>query len=153
MIAVHKYLTEDLVNEHLSANANHRRQVLSEKLDTISQKIQSTHPSIRPRVNTPSSLSQAHSTQRPPLGPRPPTTAQKPPVMGPKPIPGQRLPLGSKPLPMEKSSVPAEEEQEMYEVPVIDDTPGEPEAETYLDFEPSTSHDNDEPQVCWMSWI
>ena len=151
MIAVHKYLTEDLVNEHLSANANLRRQALSETMGTISQKIQSTHPTIRPRVNTPGNLSQTHPTQKPPLGQKPPKAAhkpppigQKPPVAGPKPIPGHKPPLASKPLPM-----PAEEEQEMYEVPVIDDIPREPEAETYLDFEPSsTAHDADEPQVC-----
>lgn len=158
MAAVHKYLTEDLLNERLSANANLRRQVLSEKMGTISQKIQSTHPSVRPRVNIPSNLPQAYPAQKPPLGQKPPTTAQKSstinqkaPALGPKPMPGQKPPFAQKPPVAEQPSMLADEEQEMYEIPVVDNISTEPEAETYLDFEPSVSHDNEEPQVCLLS--
>ena len=67
--AAHHFLAQDLMREKLSTDMHFRRNQLCDEMETIMKKINSTHPSIRPRVNTPGKI-----VQPPPLAPKPPQT-------------------------------------------------------------------------------
>ena len=54
--AVQQFLSEGLSKESLSPGCEVQRKNALLALDTITKKIQSSHPSIRPRVNTPGKI-------------------------------------------------------------------------------------------------
>ena len=54
--AVHDFLSIDLTRETLSTNNELKRQKLLEEMVHLIDKICSSHPSIRPRMNTPAGL-------------------------------------------------------------------------------------------------
>ena len=120
--AVSTYLNQDLCNEHLSQAGHLQRQKHAQMLDAIIKRINSTHPTIRPRVNTPGKM----PPHLPPIAPKQPA-----------------------PPPMHKTPPPlVDEQQDVYEEPVM--SPSSANPHDYLDFEPGSSNKGEEegPQVC-----
>ena len=76
LTAVHFFLCNDLNREHLSKENEEKRRKYLQALDTLVNKIQSAHPSIRPRMNTPA------GTVKSPVGGRKPPVAPPPPEEG-----------------------------------------------------------------------
>ena len=72
--AVQQFLSEGLSKESLSPGCEVQRKNALLALDTITKKIQSSHPSIRPRVNTPGKINKPILS--PPI---PATVLSKPP--------------------------------------------------------------------------
>lgn len=54
MHSIYEYISVDLANERISAQNEHKRQAYMGHLKELMAKVQATHPSIRPRMNTPS---------------------------------------------------------------------------------------------------
>ena len=117
-------MLQDLSNEKLSIENQQKRQQFIQWTNNFMQRIQSTHPSIRPRVNTPGKLP-----------PRPP-----PQQVTQKPIPSPYKP--PPPIPVE------EEPQDVYEVP--ENIEQEDDEEDYLPVEPVHA---EEPQVNFEIFI
>ncbi len=106
---LHQYL-QDLSREKLSHGSELQRQSSLKTVEAIVKKIQYSHPSIRPRVNTPGGM-------------------KKPP---PPPPPGEGLPT----IP-DGATEDNQEEGELYEEPPTEAAVPEPEVEDYLSFEPA----------------
>ena len=104
---VQTFLQSDLKQVSLSSDCQVRREVASEALENIINKIQHAHPSIRPRVNTP-----GYGGKKPPL----PPPAQPP----------------APPVPEEEGEELYDEAMSAVQPP---DTPQD--VEDYLSFEPS----------------
>ena len=64
----HQYLLQDLANERLSTQNQQKRQQYMQTMSGLMQRIQSSHPTIRPRMNTPGKMT------------HPPKPSAKPPL-------------------------------------------------------------------------
>ena len=70
--AVHFFLSNDLSREHLSKENEEKRRKYLQALDILVSKIQSAHPSIRPRMNTPAgTVKSPVGGMKPPAAPPP----------------------------------------------------------------------------------
>lgn len=111
---VQLFLQQDLGRESLSQSCQTQRQNASKVIETIINKIQNAHPSIRPRVNTPGSMKKP--APPPPIAlPTTTTLPEEGEELYEEPVPDNRLPEDYESFEPQPHNIDQEEPQEMYE--------------------------------------
>lgn len=139
---VQAFLQQDLKQAALSPSLQARREIASETIENIVSKVRHAHPSIRPRVNTPSTAGKKPPQAPPPVETLAPTPEEVEEELydeaGASEAPQQQAPdaedyLSFEPAHLASNGVEGEEEpQEMYEAmenQELYEEPGKPPGE------------------------